>query len=88
MIECRYGDRVVPGQESTKPGHPGKVPANSSILMGSSLRLCRERELPLIQLSFKVGQELVGDQLIVLHRFAFRVEIHEESAAAGGLGHR
>jgi hypothetical protein len=32
------------------------VPANSSMLMGSSLCFCRERVLPLIQLSFEVFQ--------------------------------
>jgi hypothetical protein len=32
------------------------VPASSSMLMGSSLCFCRERELPLIQLSPEVFQ--------------------------------
>jgi hypothetical protein len=32
------------------------VPASSSMLIGSSLRFGRERELPLIQLSFEMNQ--------------------------------
>src|SRR5215472_9100936 len=54
------------------------VPANSSMLMGSSLRFCRERVLPLIQLSFEVFQQLFGDEPVIVDRFAFGIEIGKE----------
>src|SRR6185437_8657031 len=68
-----------------KPDMP-VVPANSSMLIGSSLRFCRERELPLIQLSFEMVEQLVGDEPVVFDGFAFRVEVGQEFPGASCFG--
>src|SRR5262249_17394710 len=67
-----------------KPDIP-VVPASSSMLIGSSLRFCREREA-LIQLSFEMAQELIGDEAVIFDRLAFGIEVREKLAGPGRLG--
>src|SRR5262252_8997000 len=64
------------------------APANSSMLIGSSLRFCRDRELALIQLSLEMAQQLVGDETVIFDRLAFRIEVGKKLSRAGRFGNR